>query len=120
MAGRAADRIARAADYRARERPHVEPAGAAASVLLDRRDPEFRGADNDAARVGVVDGSGPFVDSGCVDQHQHGAVPRVRGGYAAGGPAHARLRHAEPVYRAGGGGGLAAAWIPVVVAGARD
>src|ERR1022692_655631 len=107
MAGRAADRIARAADYRARERPHVEPAGAAASVLLDRRDPELGGVDRDAARFGAVDGGGSAVDSGCVDQHQHGALPRVRGGPAAGRSAHARLRHAEPVYRVGGSGGFA-------------
>src|ERR1039457_4249692 len=120
MAGRAADRIARAADYRARERPHVEPAGAAAAVLLDRRDPELGGADPDAARFGAVDGGGSAVDSGCVDQHQHGALPRVRGGPAAGRSAHARLRHAEPVYRVGGGGGFGAAGNPVVVAGQRN
>jgi hypothetical protein len=50
VAGRAADRIDRAADHRARQRPHLEPAGAAASVLPGRRDSELGGADPDAAR----------------------------------------------------------------------
>ena len=35
--------------HRACERPHVEPAGAAAALFSDGRDPEFAGADPDAA-----------------------------------------------------------------------
>jgi maltose/moltooligosaccharide transporter len=84
---------------------------------LGRRRPYFltgailssAGADPDAARFGAVDGGGSSVDTGRVDQHQHGAVPRVRGGHAAGRSAHARLCHAEPVYRPGGGSGFGAA-----------
>ena len=41
VAGRAADGIDRAADHRACERPHLEPAGPAASLLSDRRDAQF-------------------------------------------------------------------------------
>ena len=38
--------------------------------------------------------AGPALDPGRLDQHQHGALPRVRRGPAAGRAAHARLRHA--------------------------
>ena len=43
--------------------------------------------------VRAVDGCGPAVDSGLVDQHQHGAVPGVRRRPAAGGAAY---RKASP------------------------
>ena len=47
----------------------------------------------------ALDGGGAALDPRCVDQHQHGAVPRVRGRPAARGPAHPGLRDAEPLHR---------------------
>ena len=49
LAGGAADRADRAADHRPRQRPHLEPARAAASLLSGGRDSEFARADPDAA-----------------------------------------------------------------------
>jgi len=40
---------------------------------------------------------------GRLHQHQHGALPRLRRRPAAAGAAHARLRHAGALHRAGGG-----------------
>ena len=60
-------------------------------------------AHRDAQLQHAVDGGRPAVDPRCVDQHLDGAVPRVRGRPAAAERAHPRLRHAEPVHRAGRG-----------------
>ena len=57
----------------------------------------------------ALDGGGAALDPRRVDQHLHGAVPRVRGRPAPAARAHARLRDAEPVHRAGRGDRVGAA-----------
>ena len=49
--------------------------------------------------IGAVDGCRAALDPGRFDQHQHGAVSRLRRRPAAGGAAYSRLRHAELVHR---------------------
>src|SRR5580704_19627540 len=77
VAGRAAHRVDRPADHRPFERPHLEPARAAAAVLPDRRDPELHRTRFDAARFGPLDGGRTALDSRRIHQHQHGAISRL-------------------------------------------
>ena len=84
---------------------------------LGRRRPYFLtgailsslGAGRHAQRPHHLDGRRTALDSGRFHQHQHGAIPRICRRPAARGPAHARLRHAEPVHRARRGHRLIAA-----------
>jgi len=53
--------------------------------------------------------AGDAVDPGRFDQREHGAVPRLRGRYFAGGAADGGVRDAEFVYRTGRGDRVGAA-----------
>ena len=83
LARGSADRPDHPADHRAHERPHLEPAWAPAAVLPRRGHSELARSHPDAELTRTLDGGGPAVDSGCIDQRQHGAVPGLRGGPAA-------------------------------------
>src|ERR1044072_2389841 len=49
----------------------------------------------DAELFGAVDGGRHSLDYGCVDQHQHGTVPRFGWRYAAASATHIGLRDAD-------------------------
>jgi maltose/moltooligosaccharide transporter len=107
------DRADRAADRGLPLGSHLDGTGPAASVLHGRGGSRLGRAAAVSERVGAVDGGGPAVDAGRVDQHLDGAVPRLRRRPVAGTAARQRLCDAELLHRRGRGGGEPAA----VVAG---
>src|ERR1700733_9764247 len=76
---------------------------ATTSLLSCGSDTQLAHAAFDAELCELVDGGGDAVDSGCVDQCEHGAVSRVCRGHSAGGTEDAGLCDAESVYRSGRG-----------------
>src|SRR5258706_4515807 len=99
MAGRTAHRSHRAANHRTPERSYLGPSGKASAILPHWRDLEFTRVAPDAQFFNIVDGRGTALGSGCLYQHQHGAIPRLRCGPSAGRAAHAWVRDAKPLYR---------------------
>src|SRR5881409_1046545 len=99
LAGRAAHGAPRAADRRRPERPHVGAAGAPPSLLPHRRHSGLDRALPDADLERAVDGSGPPLDTRCLDQHLDGAVPRVRRRQARRVAADCRVRAAVVLHR---------------------
>src|SRR5271165_2496092 len=106
MVGGSAYWITRTTHHRALQRQHVDMARAPEALFPHRRHPQLMRADSDAKVVDALDGRGVAVDLGFLHQHQHGAIPRVRGRSAAGRATHPGLRHAESLHRAGSGGGI--------------
>ncbi len=86
-------------DYRAHERPYLEPARTQAALLPDRRNPGDPRPVHHAQFPGALVRGDDAMGNGCVDQCLHGTVPRVGGRPAAVRPADDRVRGAELLYR---------------------
>src|SRR5215204_236631 len=71
--------------------PIVGALGTTSPLLPHRRDPLFHRVVPHADIDHALDGRVAPLDSGCIDQHLDGAVPRVRRGQAGHHAAHHRL-----------------------------
>ena len=103
---RAGHRPPRPAHRRLPQRPYLEPSRPAPAVLPGRRDPRLAGAGGDAELTVALGRRRHALDHGRLDQHLHGAVPRVRGRQPSLRAAGHRIRHAELPHRHRGGRGV--------------
>ena len=87
--------------HRSCQRPYMGSPRTPSALLPRRCAPEFNRSDPDATLVRAVDRCGAPLDSGRIDQHQHGTVSGLCRRSASGIAKNARLRHAEPVYWTG-------------------